>query len=161
MSVDLIKQDEHTLHLHDTAVETITKMRDQVAAATEFWKRHDAERSLKMATSLATQLAGLTSTGFGRETNVYRDGDLSLFVRTSSGFVFGMIFHAQGSPDRPEEGDIGISFVQAPVMGRYCMNPEGEGRACLKPYYRGKPTCEGHDAIPCGAPALGSWSFHS
>ena len=38
-------------------------------------------------------LAGLFSMAFGASTRITRDGDLSLFAVTGSGFVYAVIFH--------------------------------------------------------------------
>lgn len=166
--------EEHLLHVHDRAVEAIAKMRDQVAVATEFWKypKHDdGGYALKMPVSLANQLCSLMGTGLGRDTNVYRDDELSLYVTTASGIVYGMIFHSKDRPDDPQEGDLKLVGTDAPRMGRFCAGHENRGmrgtEPCLKPYYRGEPTCNpgslSHPdpAIPASAPVLGEWSFHS
>jgi hypothetical protein len=45
--------------------------------------------------------------GFGADTRVSKDGDLSLLVSCASGFVYGVIFHRDHRtqpPDAPQPG---------------------------------------------------------
>jgi len=151
----------HILSVHDQAVDTIQAMAVQLESARNRWESHRPDAVTTMATTLATQLARLFATGFGRDTKVFKDGDLSLVVHTEAGFVFGMVFFRLDRPDPPKEGDIRLG-TPAPVEGRYCMASLMEHTSyCLKPIRSGEPTCTGHDPVIVVLPTLGDWSFHS
>jgi hypothetical protein len=93
------------------------------------------------------QLSGLFSMSFGARTRISRDGDLSLFVSTDSGFVYGIIFHrdlrrctADGC--KAMINDDGTAWTPFPDDPR-CLNGQHV------PSY------------PLDAPHPGTWSFHS
>jgi hypothetical protein len=154
-------EEMRTLQVHDQGVRTIEQMRDQLAIGRDRWENHRPEQVTKMAASLATNLANLFAHGFGGEARVYRDGDLSLIVHTSS-ITFGMIFFPFDRPDFPIADDPRFS-QPAPREGRYCTAVvEGERPAyCLLPFNNGERTCFGHDTESVTLPVLGEWSFHS
>jgi hypothetical protein len=91
-------------------------------------------------------LAGLFSMNSGVDTQVSADGELSLFVRTASGLVYGLIFHGA---DRHCTTD-GCDAL---------IDDDGTTR----PIRDGAPVLD-HDhtpSYPVGAPRPGVWSFHS
>lgn len=127
--------DTNTLLVNDAAISTLAKMREQVVAATEFWKhpKHDDDGyALKMAVSLGRQLAMMMESGWGRDVKVFRDGELSLYITTPT-IVYGMIFHPHGRPDAPKDDDVRIFFGTAPVLGRYCMGRQNRGMRGTEP----------------------------
>lgn len=168
---------DHQITVYDRAAETIRDMERQVTVALNLWgSRQFAaynEQAIAMSTSLLRCLTHVLI-GMADISSVARDGELSLYV--VSNIHMGVIFHAKGGPDAPEEGDeeglyLGIT---APRMGRYCMvvtdgevTPAGFRRYdtiqyCGKPIYRGEPTCDhGDDVVIMSLPVLGEWSTHS
>lgn len=55
----------------------------------------DSDIYRQALSSWHAQLVGLFSTGLGDHRTVHRDGELSLVVTTSGGFVYGIVFHGQ------------------------------------------------------------------
>jgi hypothetical protein len=91
-------------------------------------------------------LAAILTMNTGSNTFVSKDGELSLFVRTSSGLVYGLIFHA---------------------ATRYCTSDgcdaliTDDGTA--RPAHTGAAVRDHKHtpSYPVGAPRPGTWSFHS
>lgn len=168
--------DVGTIRIHERGAEAIQDMKRQALAIEEAWKSIDPAYGVAALRSLAHNLAELFGGFFGQNTGIFRDGDLSLFVRTDR-IVFGVIFHrkhlgllAPGHLDvaMPVVGDADMSYG-APFKGRYCMRDDvtAVGGYCAKPFtWRGNeeggtPTCEGHEPWPVTMPVPGDWSFHS
>jgi hypothetical protein len=158
----------HDLKIHDLAVQTLARAKHQSLAQLEAWLRWDPTLATIGVKSLSRLLVDMMGTGLGRDTNVYRDDDLSLYVTTESGIVYGMIWHPRHyRVMEPIERDHRLySGLQAIREGRYCWQQTGTDRGgvmqyCQKPYTEGKPACEGHDPDPVVMPIPGEWSFHS
>lgn len=154
------RTDQHLLRVHDLATQTLSRMSEQVAIAHSYWGKTEPQAVMEMSLSLNRNLTSLFNTGMGRDTTISRDGELSLYVSTSSGIVYGMIFHARGA-DAPRDGDLRSTPSPAPREGRYCVYPVEFGVRCNRSIYAGKRGCEGHDLLPGALPMLGTWSFHS
>jgi hypothetical protein len=96
--------------------------------------------------SLYRNLAALLTMNSGARTRVSKDGNLSLFVRTSSGLVYALIFH--GATRRcttpgcdallADDGAARPSHTSAPVLDH-----------------------EHHPSYPLDGPRPGTWSFHT
>ncbi len=91
-------------------------------------------------------LAGLFSMSFGAATTITRDGDLSLFACTGSGFVYAVIFHGHQ---------------------RYCTADGCHARigddGTVYPSHQGAPIAD-HEhtpSYPLNTTQPGTWSFHS
>jgi len=155
---------DHKVAVTSQAVHTLANCRDQVALVSAVWSiaRFDPNLALATATTFGRQLADLMQTGLGRDTTVMRDGELSFYVRTQSGVVYGLIFHPTHRADPPTAVPDAIRFwgTKAPREGVYCVHRDDD-RTCLTPYSGGKPTCEGHTPDPMVLPVPGEWSFHS
>ena len=94
--------------------------------------------------SWESQLSRLFSMAFGTSAHVSRDNDLSLLVTTSSGFTYGVIFHAAGR--------------RCTVPGCTALiaddgTARAHGPAC--------PDGNHTPSYPLDAPQPGTWSFHS
>jgi hypothetical protein len=91
-------------------------------------------------------LAGLFSMDFGADTQISRDGELSLFVRTASGLVYALIHHGA---DRHCTDDGCHTLIGDDGTTR----PASTGATVLDH--------EHTPSYPTDAPQPGSWSFHS
>ncbi len=93
------------------------------------------------------QLSRVFAMDFGSQTQVSRDGDLSLLVRTASGLVYGIFFHH--TPRRCTAD--GCSML---------IDDDGTAR----PAWADAPACpdgQHAPAYPLDAPHPGTWTFHS
>lgn len=165
------------------AADQINDIGNQAAAVAHIWRNLDPEAASRCVLSATRQITQLFSKFFGDTAQIARDGDLSLYVSTGSGFVFGLVFHGDHNVwvdgkchkiSLPQDGDIDLSSG-AKVLGRYCMAPNTGstgGGHCAQPYWfdyqreregadPSVPTCEGHDAVPAKLPIPGTWDFHS
>ena len=157
----MTQSDVHTMVVSKAAAETLTAIGNQCASVAAAWGRHDPEMVVEMLKSATHNTTHLFSMFFGGESSISRDGELNLFVSTSSGFVYGVIFHPKHyRVDAPLDGDINNAYG-AVIAGRYCMAPVGRDGYCGMPFTSGEPTCEGHDAVPVAMPLPGTWGFHS
>ena len=159
-----LDHDQHTLTVFPTAVDEIRQMTLQMALVEAVWGVHNPKMVLKCALSLSRQLGELFGMFFGSNSTVTRDGTLSLFVSTGTGFVFGMIGHPEHyHVDPPLEDDIWFltSATKAPREGRYCVQRLADGKTCREPYRRGAATCSCEDPLPMVLPIPVAWSFHS
>ena len=85
--------------------------------------------------------------GFGADTRVHRDGDLSLLVTTGSGFTYGLIFH--GATRRCTAGD-------------GCTATIADDGTAHPPWSTAVIADHVHQpSFPLDAPRPGSWSMHS
>jgi hypothetical protein len=135
----------HTLDVTREATDVIAACDAHIQTLGTFYGRDTGIYQDALA-SWHFQLSHLFSMATGAHTKVSRDDDLSLFVSTASGLVFGLIFH----------GD-----------HRHCTNPacraliNDDGTA--SPFTSATPVLE-HEhtpSYPIGAPRPGTWSFHS
>ena len=91
-------------------------------------------------------LAAMLTMNTGRDTQVSKDGPLSLFVRTSSGLVYGLIFHGATRYCTSDGCD-------APIADDGTARPAHTGAAVRDHAHT--------PSYPVGAPRPGTWSFHS
>ena len=157
-----LTDEEHALTVHRMAADTLRDMHRQAQAQYEAWKRINPVVAPKALESLSRQVTEMFSMFFGGATRVTRDGDLNLFVSTSSGFVYGVIWHPDHyRVDPPVEGDVSTG-TSATRMGRYCVARKDDGAYCGQPIIRdGNRTCECTDCTVMLLPVTGTWSFHS
>lgn len=150
----------HEMRVTEQAAEALTAMHEQAAGVAAAWGRSHPDTAIKCLTSLSRNTAQLFNTFFGNTSTISRDGELSLFVSTASGYVYGLIFHGDWvDPAQPEDPANG----RATRMGRYCFAvvDDSDGRRCGHPFVNGEATCEGHNPVCIAAPVPGTWSFHS
>lgn len=84
--------DWHKIKVHRMATETIAEMHKRVQDLGIHYGV-DHKWTTDAMQSLVWNLSQLFGMFFGSESTITKDSDLSLFVQTSSGFVYGMIFH--------------------------------------------------------------------
>ena len=164
----MTQSDVHTMVVSKAAAETLTAIGNQCASVAAAWGRHNPEMVVEMLKSATHNTTHLFSMFFGGESSISRDGELSLFVSTSSGFVYGVIFHPKHyRVDAPLDGDINNAYG-AVIAGRYCMAPVEDNHLhpagyCRQPFSGGSRTCDedDHDAVPVAMPLPGTWGFHS
>lgn len=170
--------DEHVLTVTNTAVETITACDAHAQMVAEHWRhaqynqtppstenpaRKDAVDPNIAVRSWSRNISQMFSTFFGHASRVSKDGDLDLFVSSSSGFVYGVFFHASHyRVDQPLETDLRLSGGAETRMGRYCPANLYDGpNPCLEPVREG--SCKVHGVLEraLALPIPGEWSFHS
>jgi hypothetical protein len=153
----------HDLHVNKAAVQTIEASAHHAAAVHDFWVVHNAgkpfaRRDDKTLTSWSRQVSMLFNTFFGATSTVTKDGELSLYVSTTKGFEYGLIFHpAHYRVDPPEDGDLKAAVITT-RMGRYCFH---DGIECFKPVHKGECSIHGTPNAAASLPIPGEWSFHS
>lgn len=154
-----VRTDELTLIVGEVASETLVKMGEHAILVAQAWRHVDPELAMKGVTSLARQVTMLFARGFGNETLIARDGELSLYVSTPT-IVFGLIFHPDRRPDTPLDTDVRL-HTKAPLEGRFCMEPTEAGY-CGSPIVSCERTCDHAPGAPRYIlPVPGGWSFHS
>lgn len=134
---------DKTLVLDERAVSTIAAMNDHVAALGRYYGDTSTQYT-KAAVSLGNALATLMLTGFGDTARVYRDGDLSLYVR-EGGFAYGLVFHTV-------HRECTVCGAQLSHTGQVRYHRDGEER------------CADGAHVPdydYDAPSPGTWSMHS
>jgi hypothetical protein len=145
-----VPRTDHRPHLHQLevtreAIDAIAAADRHIGALGQFYG-HDSQVYLDALESWHAQLSHLFALGFGAHTQVSRDGDLSLFVRTGCGLVYAVVFHGQH---------------------RRCTDPEcgtliaDDGTATA---FSSTSRIRDHDhspSYPLDGPRPGSWSFHS
>jgi len=173
-----VNTDEHVLTVTNTATQTITACGAHAQMVFDHWNaaqynqappsaenpaRKDAVDPSIAVRSWSSNISQMFSTFFGHASTVSKDGDLDLFVSSSSGFVYGVIFHASHyRVDVPLEDDLRLSGGTETRMGRYCPANLYDGpNPCLKPVRDG--SCETHGVLnrALALPVPGEWSFHS
>src|SRR5437870_2938028 len=84
----------HTLQIAVSreAIDVIGACEGRLQALAEHYGR-DSRIYLDALHSWHHHVIGLFSMAFGADTRISRDGELSLFAATGSGFVYGVIFH--------------------------------------------------------------------
>ena len=137
----------HTLQLAVSreAIDVIGACEARLQALAEHYGR-EGRIYLDALHSWHHHAVGLFSMAFGADTRITRDGDLSLFASTGSGFVYAVIFHGQRRHCTADGchtmiGDDGIAY----------------------PSHRDAPVLD-HDhtpSYPVGWPQPGTWSSHS
>lgn len=151
-----------TLTIDPRALDTLEDMNRQAAAVESVWGTIRPKAVTKTLQTLATQTVRLFNAGFG-DASVYRDGDLSLIIQTSSGFVFGMIGHPiDYRVDTPPKGHMTMG-ITAPRMGLYCMEAvDTPERYCGQPIREGQHTCSHtYSDTVISLPVPMEWGFHS
>jgi len=136
------------LHLHITrdAVDVIAAGTAHIQAIGAYYGLA-SEQHLRASTSWLAGLSRLLSMGFGADTRIRRDGDLSLLVHTGSGFTYALIFH--GATRRCTAGDDCTATIA----------DDGTTHALSS-----TSLIADHDhqpSFPLDAPRPGSWSLHS
>jgi hypothetical protein len=134
------------LHITREAVDVIAAGTAHVQALASCYGQA-SEQHLQASTSWVAALSRLLSMGFGADTRVRRDGNLSLLVNTGSGFTFGLIFH--GATRRCIAGD-GCTATIA---------DDGTAHALYSASVVAEH--EHQPSFPLDAARPGSWSFHS
>lgn len=161
----------HDLHVNKSAAETIQACAEHAAVVHDFWvsAAADVRRSAgrqpeyarlddKTLPSWSRQISLLFNTFFGSESRVTKDGPLSLYVSTTTGFEYGLIFHpTHYRVDKPEPEDLKATATTA-LMGRYCFH---DGQNCFKPVRGGECEVHGPVNVALALPIPGEWSFHS
>ena len=135
----------HHLRVTRDAVDVIAACERHIAALADAYG-HGSLHHLQALTSWHAQLARLFSLGFGERSQISRDGRLSLFVTTSSRFVFAVVFHGA----RRRCTSTGCEAL---------ISDDGDA----SPPYR-DATVVDHEHTPsylCDGPQPGTWSFHS
>jgi hypothetical protein len=145
------------VQLHPTAIDTIRDMQLQANLVAAAWERFNPAYGIKTTASLAQQVTSLLIGGWGGDQEVYRDGDLSLFVRTPT-IQFGVIGHRTPRADAPSDHHPRfMSGTRAPVEGLFCLM---HGK-CGAPVYQGETSCNHDDSMVFVMPNPIEWSFHS
>ena len=137
---------EHALLVSREASDVIAAASQRCADLASFFGS-DSREYREAAGSWQRQLSQVFSMEFGSQTQVSRDGDLSLVVRTASGLVYGIFFHR--TPRRCARD--GCSVL---------IDDNGTVRAT----WADAPACpDGQHVLsyPLDAPHPGTWSFHS
>jgi hypothetical protein len=135
----------HDLHVSREATDVIRECTEHVAAiGLHFGTNTVIYR--RAAGSWLRHLSGLFAMSFGADTRITPDGKLSLTVATSSGFVYGIIFH----------GDRRWCALDG------CRAVIGDD-GTVRPGFTGSVV---HDhqhvpSYPLGAPQPGEWNVHS
>jgi hypothetical protein len=135
----------HTLEVSRDATDAIAAADNHIHALGS-WYGRDSRVYLDALESWHRYLSRLFALGFGAHTRVSRDGDLSLFVHTESGFVYAVIFHS---------------------AHRRCTDPAcgaliaDDGTATAYSSTRPVLDHEHTPTYPLGAPRPGTWSSHS
>ena len=164
-----ISTDTHTMRVNHSAADELAHIGEQVSGVLDVWLDVAPSIAKRTARTAATQVTQLFNMFFGAESTITRDGDLSIFVSTSTGFVYGLIGHKILYADAPLADDPRHGY--APRMGRFCfadvpgpvvLGQPGQSRArCGNPITNGERTCEGHEPLIVSAPLPIEWSFHS
>lgn len=174
--------DYHVLTVTKSAVDTITACADHAQMVKSHWTSAQYNQAPPSAAnpaprpgtnvepgaaleSWSSNVSKLFGMFFGGESRVTKDGNLSLFVSTSSGFVYGVIFHQthyRVDKALPEDLRLDAHSGGDTLMGRYCADQIYSGPApCLKPLTNGQ--CKEHNTptLVVALPVPGEWSFHS
>jgi hypothetical protein len=97
----------HEMHVTREATDVIAACAHRVEELGNCFGR-DSEEYLTALRSWSNVLSRLFDMGFGADTRVSKDGDLSLLVSCASGFVYGVIFHRTHPADphgSPQPGE--------------------------------------------------------
>jgi hypothetical protein len=134
------------LHLTRDACDVIAAATHHIDVLTRFygWHSHQATRA---ASSWTAALSRLLSLSFGATTNVRRDGDLSLHISTGSGYVYGIIFHADTRRCLAGDGCTAI------IADDGTTRPQSSASVVA--------AHEHQPSFPLDGPHPGSWSLHS
>jgi len=136
---------ERTLTLSREAVDVIDACETHLAQLRSFYG--PASDTYQTALhSWHRNLAGLFTMNTGADTHIGKDGELSLFVRTSSGLVYGLIFHGATR-------HCTTSGCDALINDDGTAQPSHHGAAALD--HKHTPS------YPLDGPRPGGWSFHS
>ncbi|HZM79928.1 MAG TPA: hypothetical protein VFC19_29700 [Candidatus Limnocylindrales bacterium] len=134
------------LHITRDAVDVIAAATAHVQAISTHYGPA-SEQHLQASGSWLAGLTRLLSMGFGADTQVHRDGNLSLLVHTGSGFTYALIFH--GATRRCTAGD-------------GCTATIADDGTIHAPYATSSIADHDHQpSFPLDAPQPGSWSLHS
>lgn len=156
--------DTTTLVVHEQAAKTITACDEHARLVFHVWHARRPEKARKTLESWSRNASQLLVASFGGENKIFRDGELSLYVTTSSALVFGVIFHPLDyQVDPMQEGDVTLGATTA-RMGRYCLeNVMGPltDTPCFEPMRKGACAEHGEHDNVIALPVPGEWSFHS
>jgi hypothetical protein len=141
------RPEHYGLRISRDATDTIAACETHIAALAVFYGVLSPEYRSALD-SWHQQLAGLFRVGFGERTDITADGTLSLLASTSSGFVFGIVFHGE--------------LRRCTVDG--CRAAAGDSPdEPWRPIHPGSPVLD-HDhapSYPFDGPQPGTWSAHS
>lgn len=84
----------HDMHVSREAVDVIQACNERVNQIGLHWG-FDSDRYRRAEQTWRRNLSLMFLMSFGADTRVTKDGPLSLFIATSSKFVYGLIFHAE------------------------------------------------------------------
>jgi hypothetical protein len=135
----------HDVQISREACDVITACTDHVQNLRNYFGT-DSPTYQQAADSWHRLLTGLLSMSLGATTRIRRDGDLSLFVTTGSGLVYGVIFH-------PARRHCTIDGCQAHISDDGTAHRTYEHATVLDHEHR--------PSYPVDAPQPGLWSFHS
>ncbi len=133
----------HDMHITREAVDVIAACDAHVQALGACYGQ-DSQIYLDALHSWHHQLTLLFTMNMGADTHISKDGTLSLYVTTASGYVFGIIFH--GHRRHCTVDGCGVT-----------INDNGTTPAGTEP-------AAGHQhapSYPLDAPQPGQWSYHS
>jgi hypothetical protein len=138
----------HELHVSRDAADVITAATAHVQAqALADFFGYGSQQHRRAERSWLPRLTQLFSLGMGADTQISRDGELSLLVRTGSGYLYGLIFHAD---------------TRRCVAGDGCTAVIDDTGTAHAPYSSSVLADHEHvPAFPIGAPRPGQWSVHS
>lgn len=135
----------YRLHIHRDAVDVIAACEAHLTALHDFYG--PTSMVLQQASrSWHRNLAGLFVHTTGIDTHISKDGPMSLYVQTSGGLVYGLIFHG---------------------ALRRCTTPRCaaliDDTGAVDPSPSGAPVLQHPHtpSYPIGAPQPGEWSIHS
>lgn len=136
----------HELHVQRSAVDVIAACEARIQDLGQHYG-FTSQYYQDALHSFHRQLVRLFSMSMGADTSISKDGDLSLFVRMGSGFVFGVIFHE----DRRQctDTECGAQWSESGEPWTYSSE-----RYPIKDH-------EHVWSYPVGSPLPGTWSFHS
>jgi hypothetical protein len=137
---------EHVLTVSREAADVIAAASRRCADLASYFGVSSREYR-EAAGSWQGQLSRLFSMDFGSQTQVSRDGNLSLAVRTASGLVYGIFFHR--TPRRCAREGCSV-LIDDDGTAR---SPWADSAAC--------PDGQHAPTYPLDAPHPGTWSFHS
>jgi hypothetical protein len=135
----------HTLDVTKEAVDVIAACDSHIRRLADFYGPASPIH-LDALTSWHSHLARLFSMGLGAYTTISRDGDLSLFVSSASGLVFGLIFH--GARRRCTDPDCGAFLADDGTATGHTSGASVREHPHLASY-------------PLDGPRPGTWAFHS
>jgi hypothetical protein len=136
----------HELHVSRDAADVIAAASAHVQALADFFG-YGSQQHRRAERSWLPRLTQLFSLGMGADTQISRDGELSLLVYTGSGYLYGLFFHAD---------------ARRCVAGDGCTAVIDDTGTAHVPHSSSVLADHEHvPAFPIDAPRPGQWSVHS